>query len=81
VRLADWLHRAGVEVALATHDAALREALLLLLPQCEIQMLRGVLPDVARELARRGKLVRVYVPYGPNWARYWLRRVAESRGA
>jgi len=24
---------------------------------------------------------RVYVPYGPDWFRYWLRRVAESRGA
>lgn len=81
VRLADQLHRAGVDVALATHDAALREALLLIMPHAEIQMLLGVLPDVARELAGRGHDVRLYVPYGPNWARYWLRRLAESRGA
>lgn len=80
VRLADQLHRAGVEVALATHDAGLREALLLSMPECEVQMLLGVLPAEAYALAARGRRVRIYVPYGPNWARYWLRRVAESQG-
>jgi proline dehydrogenase len=24
---------------------------------------------------------RVYVPYGADWFRYWMRRLAESRGA
>ena len=81
VSLADTLHRAGVEVALATHDAGLREALLLTMPQCEIQMLLGVLPDDAKALVARGRNVRLYVPYGPNWARYWMRRLAESQGA
>ena len=78
VALADTLHRAGHDVALATHDAGLREALLLLMPECEVQMLLGVLPDEARGLVARGRGVRVYVPYGPNWARYWMRRLAES---
>ena len=81
VSFADMLHRAGMEVALATHDAGLREALLLAMPQCEVQMLLGVLPDDAQALAARGRTVRLYVPYGPNWARYWMRRLAESRGA
>lgn len=81
VALADTLHRSGMEVALATHDAGLREALLLAMPQCEIQMLLGVLPDDANALVARGRAVRVYVPYGPNWARYWMRRLAESQGA
>lgn len=81
VRLADQLHADGAEVALATHDAGLREALLLSLPRCEVQMLMGVLPQEARALAARGHDVRLYVPYGPNWARYWLRRLAESHGA
>lgn len=81
VRLADHLHRSGVELALATHDAGLREALLLSMPRCEVQMLLGVLPDGARALVARGHDVRLYVPYGANWARYWLRRLAESRGA
>ena len=81
VSLADTLHRAGLEVALATHDAGLREALLLTMPQCEIQMLMGVLPDDANAQVARGRSVRLYVPYGPNWARYWMRRLAESQGA
>ncbi|MGH7687574.1 MAG: proline dehydrogenase family protein [Candidatus Dormibacteria bacterium] len=80
VRLADQVHRAGVEIALATHDAGLREALLLSMPDCEVQMLLGVLPADANALVARGRSVRLYVPYGPNWARYWLRRVAESQG-
>jgi proline dehydrogenase len=25
--------------------------------------------------------VRVYVPYGPDWFRYFMRRRAESQGA
>ena len=81
VSLADTLHRGGLEVALATHDAGLREALLLAMPQCEVQMLLGVLPDDATEQVARGRSVRLYVPYGPNWARYWMRRLAESQGA
>ena len=80
VRLADQVHRAGVELALATHDAGLRDALLLSMPDCEVQMLLGVLPAEANALVARGRRVRIYVPYGPNWARYWLRRVAESQG-
>lgn len=78
VRLADQLHRAGVDVALATHDKALREALLLTVPRTEVQMLMGVHTDDARALAARGDRIRVYVPFGPDWARYWMRRIAES---
>jgi proline dehydrogenase len=25
-------------------------------------------------------MVRCYVPYGPDWFRYWMRRLAESQG-
>ena len=38
---------------------------------------RSILDD----LRARGVPTRVYLPYGPDWFRYWLRRVAESRGA
>mgnify|MGYP000269951329 CR=1 FL=1 len=41
-------------------------------------MLLGVLPDDANAQVARGRSVRLYVPYGPNWARYWMRRLAES---
>ena len=36
---------------------------------------------VLDELAGRGLPVRVYVPFGQDWFRYWMRRLAESRGA
>jgi len=66
---------------LATHDPVLLEALLPASPGTPVEHLLGVRPDQARELARRGREVRVYVPFGERWFRYWARRVAESRGA
>ena len=49
--------------------------------RCGVEQLFGVRPEVLGELHARGVPTRVYVPYGPNWYRYWMRRVAESRGA
>ena len=43
-------------------------------------MLMGVRTDDASALAAAGIPVRVYVPYGENWFRYAMRRLAESRG-
>ncbi|WP_291409471.1 hypothetical protein [Actinophytocola sp.] len=37
--------------------------------------------NVLADLTARDVPVRVYVPFGHNWFRYWMRRVAESRGA
>ena len=81
VRLAHQLHAAGVPLALATHDPVLRESLLAALGPLNVEMLYGVREDDARELVARGIPVRLYVPYGHNWFRYWLRRIAESQGA
>jgi proline dehydrogenase len=67
--------------SMATHDGRLREALLLARGPRTVEQLLGVRPDVLDELRNRGIPTRVYVPYGPDWYRYWLRRVAESRGA
>jgi proline dehydrogenase len=78
--LARTLHAGGVTLALATHDGRLRDELLSALPGSRIEMLLGVRPQEARELAGRGMSVRVYVPYGPGWFRYAMRRLAESRG-
>ena len=36
---------------------------------------------VSDERSPAGVPVRVYVPFGRDWFRYWMRRVAESRGA
>ena len=43
----------------------------------EYQMLYGVRPDEQRRLAASGARVRVYVPYGNDWYRYLVRRLAE----
>jgi proline dehydrogenase len=45
-----------------------------------VEMLLGVRPQDARDLVGRGVEVRCYVPYGPDWFRYWMRRLAESQG-
>ncbi len=81
LRHAHWLAERGTSFALATHDGVLREALLLALGPRPIEHLLGVRPDVLADLMARGVPVRVYLPFGPDWFRYWMRRVAESRGA
>jgi proline dehydrogenase len=80
LRLAHQLQEAGVAFSLATHDPVLREALLLALGPTPVEMLLGVRPGDARTLVRRGVEVRCYVPYGPDWFRYWMRRLAEAQG-
>ena len=35
----------------------------------------------AATIGLRGAQPRLYVPYGRDWFRYWMRRVAESQGA
>jgi proline dehydrogenase len=43
----------------------------------EHQMLYGVRPEEQLRLAATGAQVRVYVPYGNDWYRYLVRRLAE----
>lgn len=81
LRLALRLQSAGAAWSLATHDGRLREALLLALGKLPVEQLLGVRADVLEQLRERGVVTRVYVPYGPDWFRYWLRRKAESRGS
>jgi proline dehydrogenase len=80
VELAHRLHRAGATVWLATHDPVLREALLPAMPGTGVEMLLGVRAEDHADLVTRGVPVRVYVPFGPDWFRYAMRRLAESRG-
>jgi proline dehydrogenase len=69
---------------LATHDrrliqiAAAQAALAARPPESfEFQMLYGVRPAEQRRLASTGAQVRVYLPYGRDWYRYLVRRLAE----
>jgi proline dehydrogenase len=80
LRLAHRLAEAGASYALATHDGVLREALLAALGPVRVEQLLGVRPDVVDDLISRGVPIRVYVPFGKDWFRYWMRRLAESRG-
>jgi proline dehydrogenase len=66
---------------MASHDGQLREALLLTVGPVTVEQLLGVRPEVLDELRQREVPTRVYIPYGQDWFRYWMRRLAESRGA
>lgn len=46
--------------------------------QYEFEMLFGVRSGLARDLARRGERVRVYVPFGRDWWPYAVRRIGEN---
>jgi len=43
----------------------------------EFQMLKGVREPLKRELVTKGFRVVEYIPYGPNWLPYFLRRLRE----
>jgi proline dehydrogenase len=81
LRLAFGLAERGAAWSMATHEARLREAVLLARGPVAVEQLLGVRPDALDDLHARGVPTRVYVPYGADWFRYWLGRVAESRGA
>ena len=81
LRLGFRLAERGAAWSMATHDGRLREALLLAHGSVPVEQLLGVRPEALDELHDRGVPTRVYVPYGPDWFRYWMRRLAESRGA
>ena len=81
IRLAHEIHASGTALAIGTHDPVIREALLATFDDIGVEMLLGVRPDDGRELLRRGRRVRIYIPFGPDWVRYWLRRLGEARGA
>ncbi len=80
LRLGFRLAEAGATWSMATHDPRLRQALLLTLGPVPVEQLLGVRPETLDQLREGDVSTRVYVPYGPDWFRYWLRRLAESRG-
>lgn len=84
VALAERLMTSGVFCGIATHDEAIVERLLAFVrtnnvakSAFEFQMLYGIRRDLQRRLAKLGFGVRVYVPFGPEWYPYFMRRLAE----
>jgi proline dehydrogenase len=80
VALAERLAALGADHALATHDPQIL-ARLTRDRTADVEFLLGVRPDAARQLAAAGHRVRIYVPFGARWFRYYARRVAESIGS
>jgi proline dehydrogenase len=77
------LRRAGF-VGIATHDERMIEHAIAFVARertpgerFQFQMLYGVRPQLQLSLVRRGYPVLVATPYGPDWYRYLMRRLAE----
>jgi proline dehydrogenase len=84
IKLAEQLMTSGVFCGIATHDEAIVEKLLAFVRErsvpksaFEFQMLYGIRRDLQRQLVKQGFGVRVYVPFGPEWYPYFMRRLAE----
>jgi proline dehydrogenase len=74
----------GVFCGIATHDEAIVDHMRRFVNDnkidqraFEFQMLYGVRRDLQRRLAGEGYGVRVYIPFGPEWYPYFMRRLAE----
>lgn len=72
-------------LSFATHDEHLADALAPLVRQAgysvneyEFQVLLGVRAPLWAQWRRQGHPVRVYVPYGPEWKPYSLRRMRKN---
>jgi proline dehydrogenase len=79
-KMAERLLASGVYPAFATHDPAMIDHVLSLRPdpaRFEFQMLYGIRRDLQDRVRREGWRLRLYVPYGPAWYPYFMRRLAE----
>jgi len=84
VRLLETSLAAGGFTAVATHDETLIEHTIAFARQrgisperFQFQMLYGIASGLQLDLVRRGFDVLVATPYGPEWYRYLMRRLAE----
>ena len=84
LRLLETLLLSGAYTAIASHDHHMVEHARkfirekgISLKRYEYQMLYGVRREYQLELRDAGYPVRVYVPFGTQWAPYFMRRLAE----
>lgn len=75
----------GARMSFATHDELLADALIPLVREhgltprdYEFQVLLGVREELWAKWKEAGHVVRVYVPYGPQWRPYSLRRMRKN---
>lgn len=71
----------GDHFAVGTHDGKFIEAAIRLAGNhkriWEFQFLKGVRDPLKRDLVAKGYRVLEYIPYGPDWLPYFLRRLRE----
>jgi proline dehydrogenase len=82
--LTEMLLSSGIYHAIATHDDGIIAATErfartngISAESFEFQMLYGIRRRLQRALIQQGWRVRLYVPYGPEWYAYFMRRLAE----
>jgi proline dehydrogenase len=84
LRLMKILLKSGSYHGIATHDPKIIAATQAFArsenispDEFEFQMLYGIRRDLQEKIARDGWRMRVYVPFGPAWYPYLMRRMAE----
>jgi proline dehydrogenase len=75
----------GARVSLATHDDGMAERCFRVIREAgyareryELQVLLGVREELWERWKQAGHVVRVYVPYGPEWRAYSQRRLRKN---
>jgi proline dehydrogenase len=84
LKLMKQLLTSGLYHGLATHDEAIIRATKRFVEEnkisrdsFEFQMLYGIRRDLQHSLVKEGYRMRVYIPFGPEWYPYFMRRLAE----
>ena len=85
VEVSRLLLQRGARLSFATHDEILAGRLLALVRELsvpreryEFQVLLGVREELWELWKSQGHTVRVYVPYGPDWRAYSMRRMRKN---
>ena len=85
VQCVEKLVARGAKLSLATHDEHLAERCLAVLRKAgrkretyEFQVLMGVREELWADWQSKGHIVRVYVPFGPDWRAYSQRRMRKN---
>ena len=83
-RMMIYLATSGVFCGMATHDERIIDTMRAFVERTklpkklfEFQMLYGIRRDLQRKLVGEGYGVRIYIPFGPEWYPYFMRRLAE----
>ncbi len=85
VEIARKLFARGARIGLATHDEGLGERCLAVARELgvakeryEFQVLLGVREELWERWKKAGHVVRIYVPFGPEWRAYSQRRLRKN---